>query len=131
MLKLRQQFRYLIIVLFLSVMAYSKPIIYVNQVGFDPKSPKIAIIAYPTNLRENASFDVVDTQTHKIVFTALIGKPQNVDDWKLGEKFYKADFSSFQKPGTYKITFKIADQIYTSQVFLLKKIYWQNELFHP
>lgn len=107
--------------LFLSVMAYSNTRIYVNQVGFDPKSPKIAIIAYPSNLSENASFDVVDTQTHKTVFTALIGKPQNVDDWKLGEKFYKADFSSFQKPGTYKITFKIADQIYTSASFSIEE----------
>lgn len=121
MLKLRQQLRYLIIVLFLSVIAYSKPIIYVNQVGFDPKSPKIAIIAYPGNLRENASFDVVDTKTRKTIFTALVGKPQNVEDWKLGEKFYKADFSSFQKPGTYKITFKIADQIYTSASFSIEE----------
>ncbi|KOP39964.1 glycosyl transferase [Flavobacterium sp. NLM] len=102
-------------------MAYSNTRIYVNQVGFDPKSPKIAIIAYPSNLSENASFDVVDTKTHKTVFTALIGKPQNVDDWKLGEKFYKADFSSFQKPGTYKITFKIADQIYTSASFSIEE----------
>ncbi|CAC9975270.1 glycoside hydrolase family 9 protein [Flavobacterium panici] len=121
MLKLRQQLRYLIIVLFLSVMAYSNTRIYVNQVGFDPKSPKIAIIAYPSNLSENASFDVVDTKTHKTVFTALIGKPQDVDDWKLGEKFYKADFSSFQKPGTYKITFKVADQIYTSASFSIEE----------
>ncbi|WP_291153632.1 glycoside hydrolase family 9 protein [Flavobacterium sp. UBA7680] len=121
MLKRNQQLRYLIIVLFLSVMAYSKTIIYVNQVGFDPKSPKIAIIAYPGNPPENLSFNIVDTQTRKTVFTALVGKPQNVDDWKLDEKFYKADFSSFQKPGTYKITFQIADQIYTSASFSIEE----------
>ncbi|KRD12542.1 glycosyl transferase [Flavobacterium sp. Root901] len=120
MLKLRALLMFFM-PMFFSFMAYSKPIIYVNQVGFDPKSPKIAVIGYPGDLAKDAIFNIIDTQTNKTVFTAAIGKAENVKDWKLDQKFYKADFSSFQKPGNYKITFKAADQIYTSASFSIEE----------
>ncbi|WP_431242319.1 cellulase N-terminal Ig-like domain-containing protein [Flavobacterium sp. P21] len=109
-----------LLVLFLSFSMYSKTIIHVNQVGFDPKSPKIAIIEYYNNLL-SGTFDVVDAESGKTVFTSKIGKAESVEDWKLGNFYYKADFSSFQKPGNYKITFKIADQIYTSARFSIEE----------
>lgn len=116
MLKLKKQLRYVVIVLFLSVMAYGKPEIYVNQIGFEPKNPKIAIIGFEGNL-PNATFNIVDAASGKIVFTGKIGKAENVEDWNLGKFFYKADFSSFQKSGNYKVSLNIADQIYNSASF--------------
>ena len=120
MLKIRKQLRCVVLVLFLSISAYSKTIIFVNQVGFDPKSSKIAIIEYYSNLL-NSTFDIVDAETGKTVFTSKIGKAETVEDWKLGKYYYKADFSSFQKAGTYKVTFKIADQIYSSARFSIEE----------
>lgn len=120
MIKFRKQLSFVIIALF-SITSYSKSIIYVNQVGFDPKSPKIAIIGYEGKLNTNTTFDIIDAKTNKTVFTAAVGKAQSVDDWNLGKFFYEADFSSFQKPGNYKVTLKIADQIYTSASFAIEE----------
>ncbi|WP_134145549.1 glycoside hydrolase family 9 protein [Flavobacterium sp. 270] len=121
MIKFRKHLKFIVIVLFISITAYSKSIIYVNQVGFDPKSPKIAIIGYEGKLSTNATFDIIDAKTNKTVFTAAVGKSQSVDDWNLGRFFYEADFSSFQKSGNYKVTLKIADQIYTSASFAIEE----------
>ncbi|MCV2483354.1 glycoside hydrolase family 9 protein [Flavobacterium sp. SH_e] len=120
MLKFRKQLKYALIVLFLSVTAYSSPIIYVNQVGFDPKSPKIAIIGYEGKL-PSTTFAIVDSESGKTVFTSKIGNAESVEDWKLGKLYYKADFSSFQKPGNYKISVKIEDQNYTSARFSIEE----------
>jgi hypothetical protein len=107
--------------LFMSFAAYSEDIIYVNQVGFDTKGPKIAVIGLETKLGEKPMFNIVDVVSHKIVFTAPIGKAQKVEDWSSGKSFYQADFSSFQKPGKYKVTFNIADQIYSSASFAIEE----------
>ncbi|RYJ41070.1 Glycosyl transferase family protein [Flavobacterium anhuiense] len=120
MLKLRKQLRCILIVLFLSISAYSKTIIHVNQVGFDPKSPKIAIIEYNSNLL-NSTFDIIDADSEKTVFTSKIGNAESVEDWKLGNFYYKADFSSFQKPGNYKVKLKIDGQFYTSAHFSIEE----------
>jgi len=101
-------------------MAYSGPIIYVNQVGFDPESPKMAIIGFDGSF-SNTTFDIIDTKTQKTVFTSTIGKAENVEEWMLDKSYYKADFSSFKKPGNYKITIKIADQIYNSANFSIEE----------
>ncbi|UWY27857.1 glycoside hydrolase family 9 protein [Flavobacterium sp. TR2] len=120
MLKIRKQLRCVVLVLLLSISAYSKTIIFVNQVGFDPKSPKIAIIEYSSNLL-NSTFDIIDAETGKTVFTSKIGKAETVEDWKLGKYYYKADFSSFQKPGNYQVAFKIGDQTYSSARFSIEE----------
>jgi len=57
----------------------------------------------------------------KTVFTSTIGKAENVEEWMLDKSYYKADFSSFKKPGNYKITIKIADQIYNSANFSIEE----------
>ncbi|TDO95708.1 glycoside hydrolase family 9 protein [Flavobacterium sp. 245] len=115
------KFKYIVITLLFSALAHSGPIIYVNQVGFAPKSPKVAIIGVKDNLNSDATFDLIDTTTNKTVFIGFVGKAQKVDDWKLGELYYKADFSSFQKTGNYKISIQIADQIYESANFSIEE----------
>ncbi|WP_206669111.1 glycoside hydrolase family 9 protein [Flavobacterium pectinovorum] len=107
--------------LLFSFIAYSKPIIYVNQIGFDTTGSKIAVIGVERNLPPNSTFNIIDAISNKTVFTAAVGKAQNIVDWNLGQTFYRADFSSFQKAGSYKITFNIADQIYTSATFAIEE----------
>jgi len=101
-------------------MTYGQPIIYVNQVGFDPKSPKVAIIGFKGNL-PNTNFNLIDTKTNKTVFTSKVGTAENVEEWMLDKSFYKADFSALQKPGNYKITINIANQIYSSASFSIEE----------
>lgn len=120
MLKFCKQSACIIFMLFFSF-TYSKPLIYVNQVGFDTKGSKIAVIGVETSLGEKPTFNLVDVVSHKTVFTGFIGKVQKVEDWNLGKSFYQVDFSSFQKAGKYKITFNIADQIYSSAAFEIEE----------
>src|SRR6218665_92533 len=120
MLKFRKQLKSVIIVLFLSVVAYSKPVIYVNQIGFDPKSPKIAVIGSENQL-QNTTFFLIDTTTGITVFKAVIGKAESIDDWQQGKFFYKADFSSFQKKGNYIISVKINNETFNLQIFSIEE----------
>ncbi|AWK06795.1 glycosyl transferase [Flavobacterium crocinum] len=120
MFKLRKQLISVVTVFFLSVIAYGNPVIYVNQIGFDPKSPKIAIIGTEIPL-QNTTFTLIDSETGKTVFTSKVGKAESVDDWKTGKLFYQADFSSFQKTGKYKIAIKNEDHIITSPLFAIEE----------
>lgn len=119
MVKTGTPLKFLAVVFLISVFAYSQPSIYVNQIGFDLKSPKIALIEYDSKL-PNASFDIIDISSQKAVFNAAVGSPESIDEWKPGKLFFKADFSSFQTPGNYKITIKIANQTYSSATFSIE-----------
>ena len=121
MLKFCTQSVCFIITLFLSFASYCKPIIYVNQIGFDTKSPKIAVIGVEHNLDSKTSFNIVEIASGKIVFTAAVGKSQSVDEWKLGQLFYRSDFSSFQKVGNYKITINVDGATYSSSNFSIEE----------
>jgi hypothetical protein len=112
---------HVIIILFLSFEAYSKPVIYVNQIGFDTKSPKIAVIGVDNKLDPNTTFSIIDVVSGKITFSSSVGKPQSIDEWMPGKLFYKADFSSFQKTGNYKITVNINGTIYSSPNFAIEE----------
>lgn len=120
MVKTGTPLKFLAVVFLISVFAYSQPSIYVNQIGFDPKSPKIALIEYDSKL-PNTTFDIIDISSQKAVFNAAIGSPESIDEWKPGKLFFKADFSSFQTPGNYKITIKIANQTYNSATFSIEE----------
>ena len=121
MLKFSKQSATIILMLFLSFAVYSKPEIYVNQVGFDLKSSKVAIIGVENNLDLKSTFTITDAASGKIMFTALVGKAQSVEDWNLRKLFYRADFSSFQKAGNYKVTLTIGGITYHSAPFAIEE----------
>jgi hypothetical protein len=121
MQKLFKQSVLIIVILLLSFTVYSKPEIYVNQIGFDIKSPKIAIIGVENNLDTKTTFNIIDIASGKTVFSAVVEKPQKVDEWKLGKIFYRADFSSFQKAGNYKVAVIIDRITYNSSPFEIEE----------
>jgi len=121
MLKFCRQSACLITFLFLSFAVYSKPVIYVNQIGFDTKGSKIAVIGADHNLDAKATFNIIDIASGKTVFTSSIGKAQNVAEWNLGQTYYRADFSSFQKTGNYKVSVNIDGTIYDSPNFAIEE----------
>ncbi|MGY3054613.1 hypothetical protein ACVWYG_002820 [Pedobacter sp. UYEF25] len=91
--------------------------VLVNQVAYNTKSNKEAIIKsdkiFPTKL----AFQVQNTANDRIVFTGIIKKAEQVKDWSGEISYRKLDFSSFQKPGTYRIVFEFQQKQYASPTF--------------
>ncbi len=68
----------------------------VNQVGYLPDAPKVALIR-----AEAAAFEIIDAISGKRVFAADAGEPRY---WELsGDTVRTADFSGLTQPGTYRL----------------------------
>jgi hypothetical protein len=106
-----------LIILTLSVSAYADPNIYINQVGFDSRGPKIAVVVTDEPLPAKTMFKVINAINGQTAFTAMLGAQQKVEEWAPGQFFYQADFSSFKKEGKFKLNVSIGKKIYTSDKF--------------
>ncbi|SKB92178.1 glycoside hydrolase family 9 protein [Daejeonella lutea] len=89
------------------VMGFAQTAIFTNQVGFDSRGPKLAVVRLDAENKSKVSFSLLDAQTSKAVYTALLGEPMEIRDWFPGKFFHKADFSSYSKAGNYKIAVSI------------------------
>jgi endoglucanase len=129
--------------------------IHLNQVGYYPDATKVAIVVPGTSPRyvtktndgscwftnENlciekidSSFDIYDAKSHEVVFSGSL--IEGVKDPVSGDKVYYADFSQFNKKGSYYIcvpgsgksySFQIEDNVYgNTQKALLKALYFQR-----
>lgn len=78
--------------------------IYVNQVGFDSRGAKIAVVGLPDRLAGPGSFNLIEGATRKIVFKGQLGKAQQVAGWDAKQYFYEADFSAFAQKGKYQLS---------------------------
>ncbi|MBU2703844.1 endoglucanase [Sporomusaceae bacterium BoRhaA] len=90
--------------------------IHVDQVGYLPEYPKVAIVVAANNTDE---FKVINTDTNEIVYKGILSVPRK--DISSGDTVRKADFSTVTTPGTYLVTvdgigssykFKIGSNIY-------------------
>jgi len=78
--------------------------IVVDQVGYETTAQKQAlVVADGTQASQDApeSFTLTDADTGKVLLTGPFKPAGQVDQW--GRTFWRADFSSVQKPGHYKI----------------------------
>jgi hypothetical protein len=107
-------------ILVLSLSAYAKPVIYINQVGFDSRGPKIAVIGSDSQLTAKTGFILVDAASGKTEFSGVLSTPQKVEEWYPDKVFYQADFSSFTKDGKYKLSLTVDGQTYTSDEFRIE-----------
>ncbi len=107
------------------------PAINVNQIGYKVNDKKIAVFR-DSSLDTN--FDVINVSTGDIVFSGNLSG--SVQTPSAGETVAYADFSSVNKPGTYKVIaknsgesyeFVIADDVY-SDIFAssIKMLYLQR-----
>jgi endoglucanase len=70
----------------------------VNQLGFLPSSPKLAVVPASSS----TSFNVSDAQTDEVVFSGMLTTPAN---WlPSNENVSLADFSSLSEEGTYLVS---------------------------
>lgn len=90
--------------------------IQVDQVGYLPQYPKVAMVTAATG---SSGFKVINTDTNAVVFQGTLSAPQK--DACSGDTVRKADFSAVTAPGTYAVVvdgagtsakFKIEDNVY-------------------
>ncbi|HLI92366.1 MAG TPA: glycoside hydrolase family 97 catalytic domain-containing protein, partial [Puia sp.] len=96
--------------------AVPPPAIDVNQVGFYPRAPKMAIVAGGPDAAEN--FYLVSMNGGDTVFRGLLGPATPSANSSLSTRL--ADFSAFRSPGLYSVvvpglgrshSFRIADKV--------------------
>jgi len=105
----------------LLVTAFAQPAIYVNQVGFDAGSAKIAVLGVDKPLTRKTVFRLVNAANNETVFTGVLSGPQNIDEWTPGKSYYQADFSEFNKTGKYKISVELDGKQYLSYPFIIEE----------
>lgn len=98
---------------------YSVPVIYINQVGFNSRDAKIAVISADAPLPKNTRFTLINTQSLKTEYAGYIGVAEQINEWMPGKLLYQAKFSAFTKPGTYKLEVIINRITYSSDEFLI------------
>ena len=75
--------------------------IRINQVGYELKGPKTAILEQGTATFPTTSFELLNEQ-QQIVYTGTLENNGAVPGW-IGRYFWRADFSAYNQPGTYTI----------------------------
>ncbi|KMQ51102.1 chitobiase [Chitinispirillum alkaliphilum] len=90
----------LLLLLFYFVSAYSNPTILINQVGYETAGPKTAVVQYSSSFSHSESY-LID-ENGEVVDTFSIEESESVSGWR-GRNFRVIDFSSFDKPGTYRL----------------------------
>jgi len=123
----------LLFLFFVSTATAQKPI-KVNQIGFYPESPKVAVIPG----EKSGEFNIVDAAADEIVYTGLAGEPK---EWPLsGETVVLADFSNFTTPGEYYVlhptvgisyNFKIKEEVHRNLHKASLRAYYYNRVSIP
>ena len=93
------------------------PAIFVNQVAYDLRGPKLALIQTDGALSSAATASVIDDATSAAQMTVRLTDAGKVDDWTPGKRYYRADFSALRKAGTYRVRATIGGAQVTSDAF--------------
>ena len=94
-----------------------KVTILVNQVAYNQSGSKTAMVRCNESLGVSTSFDIVDALSFVKVFTGSLEKGVAVKEWSPGIFYSEANFTSFQKPGNYKIVVNYNGKEYSSYDF--------------
>lgn len=97
--------------------APAAPTIFVNQLAYDLRGPKLALIQVEAPLRSASTATVIDDVTAAAQMTVTLTDAGTVDEWTPGKFYYEADFSALRKPGTYRVRAIVAGTQITSDAF--------------
>lgn len=92
----------------------TKANIYINQVAFDVRAPKHAIVALP--IGETARRFMV-YQGASIVYQSHLTAQPTFTEWGQGAQYYLADFSSIKRQGKFHVVVNTPKQQVTSTSF--------------
>ncbi|MDB5015446.1 MAG: hypothetical protein JWQ84_278 [Mucilaginibacter sp.] len=105
----------------LTVTAFSQPVIYANQIGFDSRGPKTAVVGVDHPLLGKTTFHLINTVNNKTVYTGVLSGPQHIDEWTPGKIYFRADFSDFNKSGKYWLNIVVDGKLYNSNPFEIEE----------
>jgi hypothetical protein len=74
--------------------------ILANHLGYEARGSKKFVIQSDQELTL-PSFQIVDEQ-YRVVLAGVPGKLEKVDNWKRG-RFWRGDFTTLERPGTYRV----------------------------
>lgn len=124
--------KHIFVVLFLLTTAIAESQVRLNQLGFYPHGPKIAIIV--TKDSSDIDFSVVSANNKQVVFSGKLSALQQSSNSSLQTR--TGDFSKFKTPGKYFIAVKGVENSYpflieknanyTAAVASLKGYYYQR-----
>ncbi|MDR3011595.1 MAG: glycoside hydrolase family 9 protein [Chitinispirillales bacterium] len=99
--------------------------IRLNQIGYYPKSHKIAVIIHKDGEAVPTGFEIVSLSGDRAAFT---GELSEMMEWaESGEKGWQADFSALNVPGSYKIVLTgDGGQIGKSYPFIISNDVYKN-----
>jgi hypothetical protein len=103
----------------MALKSHAVPVIYINQVAFDSKAPKIALISTDVALDENTRFSIINTTSLKVEFTGQLSNAQQLSEWAPGKLFYRADFSLLKSKGIYNLQLTVKGVSYISDQFVI------------
>lgn len=92
-----------------------------NQVAYNLDGPKSAMIKSDKMLDENTSFQILNAITDQSVFSGRLKKSEQVADWQTNVWYSRADFTSFQQLGYYKIRIQQNGRLFDSYDFKIEK----------
>ncbi len=110
-----------LIAFLLSATGFAQPTIYANQIGFDLKGPKIAVVSVDKALSRKTVFRLINGTSNEAEFSGVLSGPQTIDEWTPGKSYYSADFSAFKKSGKYSISITIDSKTYASYPFTIEE----------
>lgn len=105
----------------------SKNTILVNQVGYDTRFTKRAILRTDAAVGQNSSFTVVNALTLDKVFQGQVGASQQVKDWG-SYWFTPLDFSPLNAPGYYRVEVNLGGVNHHSFAFEVRQNLLTTEL---
>ena len=98
-----RRYFFLIIIATVALAAQAEAWIRINQLGYLPQSTKVAVIMCQ-DVTPVTEFQLVDNATGKVAFTSKDVTATGALQFM--KSTYRLNFSSFQKPGTYRINVK-------------------------
>ena len=90
-----------------------------NQVAFDSKGPKMAVIQSEVPLPDTTTFEL-KTPAGIVIKGGRLKGPYSLDEWFRGEYYYRADFSGVKTPGVYHVRIWHKDRWYYSSLFTIQ-----------
>ncbi len=95
--------------------------ILASQVAYNLDGPKMAIVKSNDPLPAMTAFEILDALTFEKVFTGTLSQGVKVQEWSPDVVYSRADFSSFKKPGYYKLVVRLDDKEYDSYDFHIEE----------
>jgi hypothetical protein len=94
--------------------------VLVDQVGYEPQAPKVALVTGAAGDAAPEAFALIDVASGKTVLEGQLKPSGDVYDWR-GMTFWSADFSAWREPGRYALRISSKDGQATSCPFTIDK----------